>query len=120
VTDEGAPRRHVARGEGEVTQWPRGLVGYIPKGPADDVPDPDEDRTGNRLKFAARLLGLLRARGENVDRELAELREAEAAYSRHDVAGATARVERLLARLEERGVEMPSEASEIGAGGPSR
>jgi hypothetical protein len=123
VTDEEPsrpPRRRVERGEGEVTQWPRGLVGYVPKGPADEAPDPEEDRTGNRLKFAARLIGVLRARGENVDRELGELREAETAYARHDRARATARVERLLAQLGERGFDVPPTDPGGRAGGPSR
>lgn len=90
------------RGESEVTQWPRGLLDYVPKGPAEDAPSPDEDRTGNRLRLAGRLIGLLRAGGENVDRELATLREAERAYSAQDTARATEVVERLLGALDAR------------------
>jgi hypothetical protein len=92
----------VTRGEGEVTQWPRGLVDYVPKDAPETAPSPEEDRTGNRLRIAARLIGLLRARGEDVDRELSALREAERAYAAHDRARATELVERLLGALDAR------------------
>jgi hypothetical protein len=92
----------VRRGESEVTQWPRGLVDYVPSGAAEESPSPEEDRTGNRLRLAARLIGLLRAAGENVDRELAALAEAERAYAAKDHARATELVEALLGVLDER------------------
>ena len=92
----------MTRGEGEVTEWPRGLVGYVPSGAEDRTPSPDEDRTGNRLVLAARLLGVLRARGERVDVELEALRAARRAYAANDRARATELVERLLGDLEAR------------------
>jgi hypothetical protein len=47
-------RRPVRRGEGEVSQWPRGLVEYVTRGPVDEgVPSEDEDRTGQRLRLAS-------------------------------------------------------------------
>lgn len=95
-------RRRVRRGEGEVTEWPRGLTGYVPAGPADALPPADGDRTANRLAFAARLLGLLRARGQDVDREVDALRSAEAALARGDRGAAARRVDDLLAGLEGR------------------
>ncbi len=103
MTDEGPARsrRRVERGEGEVTQWPRGLVSYVPDGAPEKSPDVEEDRTANRLALAARLLGVLRARGATVDRELADLRAAEAAFAAHDRARATRLVDRLLGRIGE-------------------
>jgi hypothetical protein len=95
-------RRPVKRGEGEVTQWPRGLVGYVSSGPEDETPSPDEDRTGNRLHLAARLLSVLRSQGRDVDRELRELTEAEAAFSRGDRARATRLVDQLFTDIDER------------------
>lgn len=89
----------VRRGEGEVTQWPRGLVDYRPSGPADATPDPEEDRTRNRIRFAARLLGILRARGDDVSAELRELAAAESALASGAISEARARVEELLGRL---------------------
>ncbi len=96
--DEAAPRS-VRRGEGEVTQWPRGLVGYTPSGPDDDTPDPDEDRTGNRIRLAARLLSVLAAQGAEVGSLVQDLAAAERAYraGRHDEA--TRRVETILEAL---------------------
>jgi len=104
VTDtSGSGRKgRVARGEGEVTQWPRGLVDYVPKGEPDGAPPLEEDRTRNRLLLAARLLSLLRARGEDVDREVADLASAERAFRAGDRRRATERVEHLLGELDGR------------------
>lgn len=95
-------RRRVRRGEGEVTEWPRGLTGYVPSGPADATPSPDEDRTKNRLALAARLLALLRSQGRDVEGELAALRDAEAEYERGHPKEAAIAVDRLLAGLDDR------------------
>lgn len=101
--DGGAPSRpRVRRGEGEVTSWPRDLVAYVPAGPEDDVPSPDEDRTRNRLALAARLIGVLRAHGADVEAEVRELAAAQGAWAAHDRPEADRRVDRLLARLDER------------------
>ena len=100
--EETPRRRRVARGEGEVTQWPRGLVGYVPAGPEDDVPSPDEDRTRNRLGIAARLIAVLRSQGRPVDDLVAELTAAERAFAAGDRSGAHARTDRLIGRLEAR------------------
>jgi hypothetical protein len=117
VTDAEAPSpapRRVRRGEGEVTQWPRGLVEYVPAGPEDAVPSPEEDRTANRLRLAGRLVSLLASQGLDVGRELGLLREAEATFATGDRAGAALRVDRLFAALEavsaRRGEPGPPEA----------
>ena len=104
MTEESSatPRRPVRRGEGEVTEWPRGLLEYVPKGPPDSLPSPEEDRTGNRILLAVRLLALLQARGENVERELAALASAERARKGNDPGRATREVEALLAELDRR------------------
>ena len=94
------PRRRVNRGEGEVTQWPRGLTGYVSKGPEDEIPSPEEDRTGNRLRLAARLLAVLRSQGRDVDRWILDLRAAEQAYTKGDKVSATRLVDRLFADLD--------------------
>ncbi len=71
--------RRTRRGEGEVTQWPRGLLDYTPGETPDAAPDPDEDRTGNRIRLAARLIGLLRSEGRDVQSEIEALHAAERA-----------------------------------------
>ncbi len=83
-----------------MTQWPRGLAGYVSKGPPDTAPSLEEDRTANRLKLAARLLGVLVSQGRSVDREVRSLRDAEEAFARGDRAEAARRVDRLLAELD--------------------
>ncbi len=95
------------RGEGEVTEWPRGLLEYVPKGPPDATPSAEEDRTRNRLLLAARLLGLLRSRGEGVEQELAALVRAELALKSNDPVRATREVEALLAELDRRTRTVP-------------
>ncbi len=95
-------RAPVRRGEGEVTQWPRGLLAYTSRGAEESTPSPEEDRTRNRILLAGRLVGLLRARGEEVEGELAELRRVEQASAAHDAARATEIVEGLLVRLDRR------------------
>ncbi len=100
MTGSDPPRRRIARGEGEVTQWPRGVVGYVSSGPEDARPDPEEDRTGNRLRLAARLLSLLRARGAEVEGFVPELAAAEAAFRAGRRAEADRRIDRLLGELD--------------------
>jgi hypothetical protein len=77
-------RRRVRRGEGEVTEWPRGLVDYLPSGAPEGTPSPEEDRDLNRLRLASRLLGFARARGLAVDSAVATLREADRAFREGD------------------------------------
>jgi hypothetical protein len=69
---------------------------------ADDIPSPDEDRTGNRIRLASRLLSLLRSQGFEVTRELLDLAEAERAYAAGRLVEATRRVEQLLGELARR------------------
>ncbi len=95
-------RRRVRRGEGEVTEWPRGLVEYVPAGPSDATPSPEEDRVANRLALASRLAALLRTQGKDVDPELAQLRAAEREFARGRRAEAARAVDLVLEALERR------------------
>jgi hypothetical protein len=105
------PPRRTRRGEGEVTQWPRGLVDYTPGPTPDDTPSPEEDRTGNRIRLAARLLALLQSEGHEVERELRDLTVAQRAYVAGRTEEATRRVEHLLGELARR----PGTAGSTGA-----
>jgi len=100
VTGSPRRRRRVRRGQGEVTEWPRGLVAYTPAGPDDAIPSPEEDRVANRLALAARLLSVLRTQGRPVEREIAELAEARAAFRAGDRDRAARTVDDLLGRLD--------------------
>jgi hypothetical protein len=93
-------RRRVRRGEGEVTEWPRGLVDYRPSGAPDSLPSPEEDRDLNRLRLASRLLGYARARGLPVERAVARLHEADRAFHRGDRAAGRAMVDAVLTEVE--------------------
>lgn len=93
-----------------MTQWPRGLVEYVPSGSADGTPDPEEDRDLNRLRLAARLAGFARSRGQPVDSAVAHLREAEAALRRGERARARRLVDDVLAELERVVGDSPADA----------
>lgn len=100
------PRRGVRRGEGEVSQWPRGLVEYVTRGPEDEgLPPEEEDRTAQRLHLASRLISVLRARGIEVAPFVARLRDADAVYRSGDRGGAMRRVDELLGDLGDRAVQ---------------
>jgi hypothetical protein len=75
------------------------LVDYTPKGSPDEPPSPEEDRTGNRIRLAVRLLALLQSQGWDVDRELRDLTAAERADASGHREEATRRVEQLLGEL---------------------
>ncbi|NNN17035.1 MAG: hypothetical protein HKL79_01555 [Thermoplasmata archaeon] len=102
--------RPVRRGEGEVSQWPRGLVEYVTRGPVDEgVPSEDEDRTGQRLHLASRLIAVLRARGVEVAPYVDRLRRADRAYRDGDRSEASRLVDDLIGDLGDRAVtEFPS------------
>lgn len=93
-------RRRVRRGEGEVTEWPRGLVDYLPKGEPDAVPSPEEDRDLNRLRLASRLLGFARAKGLPVEGAVARLHRADRAFRHGDRKAGREIVDEVIAEVE--------------------
>ena len=103
MTDDppkGGRSRRVRRGEGEVTEWPRGLVDYTPTGEAEGAPSPDEDRDRNRLRLASRLLGVARAHGHSVDASVARLHVADQAFRDGDRAKGRRIVEDVIHEVE--------------------
>jgi len=102
VTDDSpsSSRRKVRRGEGEVTEWPRGLVDYTPTGAPETGPSPDEDRDQNRLRIAARLLGFARAKGLDVDTAVRRLRDADRAFRAGDRATGRRLVDEVTSEVE--------------------
>lgn len=93
-------RRRVRRGEGEVTEWPRGLVDYLPSGAPEQAPSPDEDRDRNRLNLAARLLSFARAHGRSVDGWVSRLRQADRAFREGDRATGRRIVDDVITEVE--------------------
>jgi hypothetical protein len=102
VSDPEPPAKRVRRGEGEVTQWPKGLVDYVPARRADATPDPEEDRVRNRLLLAGRLIGLLRSRGLGVETELSSLRRLEEEFRVGDRNAVARPLDTLLGQLDRR------------------
>lgn len=97
---KGGRRRRVHRGEGEVTEWPRGLVDYLPSGAPEETPSPEEDRDLNRLRLASRLLGFARSQGHSVEGAVGRLREADRAFRGGDRETGRRLVNNVLSEVE--------------------
>ena len=88
--------------EQELTERPRGFVGYSPVGDPGVPPGVDEDPLANRILLVGRLLTLARAGGTAVDDLRAELAEAERAFRAGDRAGARARLDPIEVEIDRR------------------
>ena len=95
--------RRVRRGEGEVHQWPRGLVDYRPSGPPEaGPPSEEEDRTAQRIHLAARLIHVLRSRGIQEEGWMESLHQARRAYDTGDRILGDRLIDDLLGELDAR------------------
>lgn len=92
-------RPAVRRGEGEVRDWPRGLVAYVPATPDAASLDPEEDRGANRQRLALRLLDLHARAGGSVEGARARLRHAARLRTEGRVREADTEVEAVLGEL---------------------
>ncbi len=62
--------------ESELTEFPRGLVGYVPAGERGRPPTDEEDPVANRLRLIERLLDVRRHEGRDVGPLVARLAAA--------------------------------------------
>lgn len=74
--------------EPELSEFPRGLVDYVPLGTRGSPRPEEEDPVANRLKLLGRLLAFRRSHGREVDSLLRRLSDAEAALRDGDRAKA--------------------------------
>jgi hypothetical protein len=88
------------RTEQELTEIPRGLVGYVAKGDRGTPPGPEEEPLANRLRLLARLAGLRQAQGHDVAEAIRGLDRAQTAYRRGDRVEARREADRAHALLE--------------------
>lgn len=77
--------------EPELTELPRGLVGYVPKGGAGVPISEDEDPLRNRLILLGRIATILARGGRDCTGAIQELTEADAALGRGERGEARAR-----------------------------
>ncbi len=92
-------RPAIRRGEGEVRDWPRGLVAYVPRTPDSTSPDPEEDRGTNRQRLALRLLDLEDRAGGSTGDARSRLYRAARLRTQGRTADADAEVEAVLGDL---------------------
>ncbi len=93
-------RADAIEGEPELSEWPRGLVGYVPKGERGHATSDEEDPLSNRLRLIGRLAAVRRSQGRDVSRAEALLGEADAALRAGDRRSARRRVDEAHALLE--------------------
>ena len=73
-----------AEGEPELSEFPRGLVGYVPKRDRGHPTPDDEEPIANRIRLVARLIEVRRSEGRDVEEWVGALRNAQGAYSSGD------------------------------------
>ena len=100
-----------AEGEPELSEFPRGLVGYVPTGDRGHPTPEDEEPVANRIRLLARLIDVRRSEGRDVARWVRALGEARAAYDAGDRPGARRRCDAILREVEDgAGGRPPTEA----------
>jgi hypothetical protein len=86
--------------ETELTEFPRGLVEYVARGPRGSPPPREEEPLANRMLIVERLWEVRRADGFPVEPLLKDLRDAERAYGAGDRGLARRLVDRVHTALE--------------------
>ncbi len=107
--------RKARRVEVELTEVPRDLVDYVPRGDRGAAPSREGDALSNRLVLVARLLQLRGSQGYSVDRLIPKLNEAEGAYRRGDRSTARRLMDRVHSEIEELSVKSTDRAEEDAA-----
>jgi hypothetical protein len=97
-----------AEGEPELSEFPRGLVGYVPKGDRGHPIPEDEEPVANRIRLVARLIEVRRSEARDVEEWVRALREAQAAYQSGDRARARRLCDAVLREVE---TELPPRRS---------
>lgn len=99
--------------EAELSEFPRGLVGYVPTGSRGSPTPREEEPLSNRMLLVHRLWEVRRAQRREVDPLLPALREAEAAYAAGDRTRARRLIDRVHADLEALGEPGGSHRGEV-------
>lgn len=76
------------RAESELTEFPRGLIGYVPRGDPGVPRTDEEDPLANRIRLLARLADVAALGASELEAARGELRAAEAALRGGDRAAA--------------------------------
>lgn len=82
------------REEVELTERPRGLVGYVPRGNRGVPPGPEEEALANRIRLVVRLLAVRESEGLVLEEARRGLERARQAYAAGDRATARLEVDR--------------------------
>jgi hypothetical protein len=73
-----------SEGEPELSEFPRGLVSYVPTGDRGLPTSDEEEPTANRIRLVARLIEVRRSEGRAVESWVGALRAAQDAYADGD------------------------------------
>jgi hypothetical protein len=90
----------LAEGEPELSEFPRGLVGYVAKGDRGHPTPEDEEPIANRIRLVARLIEVRRSERRDVEEWVRALREAQGAYTSGDRATARRLCDAVLREVE--------------------
>ncbi len=95
-------RLRARRGESELTEFPRNLIAYVPRGDPGNPPGPEEDPLRNRHRLVLRLADLTPVPPADRERALRELTAAGADLARGDRRSARRRIDEAHRLLEPR------------------
>jgi hypothetical protein len=97
-----------AEGEPELSEFPRGLVGYVAKGDRGHPTRDDEEPLANRIRLVARLIEVRRSEGRDVEEWVRALGEAQRAYTEGDRPTARHRCDAVLREVETETARRPA------------
>ena len=96
-----------SEGEPELSEFPRGLVSYVPTGDRGHPTPEEEEPIANRIRLVSRLIEVRRSQGRDVQPWVGALNAARDAYASGDRARARRLTDEVLRAVEGAGRDPP-------------